>query len=189
MTTPDAPPRHAGLPMRGAAAPSTTPAAPATAAPAPDGLHAFAFQTGTWRVRHRKLKSRLTGCTEWVEFGGTCTAWELQGGNANVDDNLLDDPAGPYRACTFRQRDPATGLWSIWWFDPRHPTLEPPVRGGFRDGVGTFLADDELGGRPITVRFTWSGITRDAARWEQAFSPDGGRSWETNWVMTFTRAA
>ena len=26
-----------------------------------------------------------------------------------------------------------------------------------------------------------------AARWEQAFSADGGATWEVNWVMEFTR--
>ncbi len=33
----------------------------------------------------------------------------------------------------------------------------------------------------------WSDITPTLARWEQAFSPDGGKSWETNWIMEFTR--
>lgn len=153
------------------------------------GVHAFAFQTGAWRVHHRKRKQRLAGSTDWVEFDGTCTAWELLGGHGNVDDHFLDDPAGAYRAATFRRRDPRSGLWSIWWFDPRFPGLEPPVHGGFSNGVGTFLADDQLGGRPIKVRFLWSGITRAAARWEQAFSPDGGSTWETNWLMTFSRIA
>ena len=42
--------------------------------------------------------------------------------------------------------------------------------------------------RPILVRFIWSGVTTATPRWEQAFSDDGGRTWETNWVMDFTRA-
>lgn len=151
----------------------------------------FGFQTGAWRVRHRKLKGRLVGSTEWVEFGGTCEAFEVMGGEANVEDNVLDDPAGGYRAAAFRRRDPATGQWSIWWHDGRFGSgaLDSPVVGGFVDGVGTFLADDTLDGRPIKVRFVWSDITRDSARWEQAFSADGGATWEVNWVMTFQRVA
>lgn len=152
------------------------------------GRHDFAFQTGEWRVRHRKLKGRLVGSTEWIEFDGTCRAWELLGGEGNVDDHFLDDPNGAYHAATFRRTDPKTGLWSIWWFDPRFPTLEPPVVGSFKDGVGTFYADDRLNGRPIKVRFIWSGIDARSARWEQAFSADGGKTWETNWTMAFERA-
>ena len=62
------------------------------------------------------------------------------------------------------------------------------MKGTFEDGVGTFYADETLRGRPIKVRFIWSAITPDAARWEQAFSPDGGATWEVNWITDFARA-
>lgn len=149
----------------------------------------FAFQTGEWRVRHRKLRGRLAGSTDWVEFDGTSRAWEVMEGQGNVEDNLIGDPAGAYRAAAFRQLDPTTGEWSIWWFDPRQTVLDPPVRGRFKDGVGTFLTNDTLNGHPIRVRFIWSGITALSARWEQAFSGDDGRTWEVNWVMQFERVA
>lgn len=152
------------------------------------GKNAFAFQTGSWNVHHRKLQGRLVGSTEWIEFGGTCSAWELLGGYGNVEDQFLDDPAGAYRAAAFRRTDPDTGQWSIWWIDPRQSSIEPPMVGGFDNGVGTFFANDQLNGRPIRVRFIWSGITSRAACWEQAFSPDEGATWETNWLMKFTRA-
>jgi hypothetical protein len=151
------------------------------------GLHAFAFQTGDWRVRHRKLKRRLVGETEWLEFGGTCRAWEVMAGAGNVEEHFLDDPTGPYHASTMRRLDPASDRWSIWWFDSRDAGLGPPVQGRFEGGVGTFFGDDLLDGRPIVMRFIWSGITADAAQWEQAFSPDRGTTWETNWVMRFER--
>jgi len=61
------------------------------------------------------------------------------------------------------------------------------VFGNFQNGVGTFNGDDTFNGKPIKVRFIWSKITASSAQWEQAFSPDGGKSWETNWVMDFTR--
>lgn len=149
----------------------------------------FGFQTGRWRVRHRKLKARLAGSSDWIEFDGTCEAFEVMGGEANVEDNILHDPAGAYRAAAFRRRDPSTGLWSIWWHDSRFSSgaLDPPVVGSFANGVGSFFADDSLDGRPIRVRFVWSDISETTARWEQAFSPDGGDSWEINWVMTFER--
>ncbi|WP_291834358.1 DUF1579 domain-containing protein [Brevundimonas sp.] len=147
----------------------------------------FDFQTGDWRVRHRKLKGRLVGSTEWVEFGGTCRAVGLMAGEANVEDQMLEDPDGAYRAAAFRRRDPATGVWSIWWHDGRSSQVDPPVQGRFEDGVGRFFAEDSLDGRPIRVRFTWSDITPTRARWEQAFSADGGATWEVNWIMTFER--
>jgi hypothetical protein len=87
-----------------------------------------------------------------------------------------------------RAFDKDTGEWSIWWLDARSIDIEPPVRGGFNDGVGEFVAPDTLDGRPITVRFRWTDITPTSAVWEQAFSPDDGDTWETNWHMDFTRA-
>lgn len=153
------------------------------------GAHDFDFLVGHWRVRHRRLKERLEGCTEWQEFEGTSTLRPLMGGHGNVDDNLIDLPAGRYRAISMRSYDPATGLWAIWWLDARQPhQLDPPVVGRFEGGAGTFYADDQFKGRPIRVRFLWTDITAGSARWQQAFSEDGGRTWETNWVMDLQRA-
>ncbi|WP_205853804.1 DUF1579 domain-containing protein [Phenylobacterium deserti] len=149
----------------------------------------FGFQTGEWRVHHRKLAERLTGCSDWVEFNGTCRASELTAGEANVEDQLLDDPAGAYRAAAFRRCDPQTGEWAIWWHDGRSTLLDPPVKGRFEGGVGRFYAHDTLRGQPILVRFVWSDIGPERARWEQAFSPDGGATWEVNWIMSFERTA
>ena len=90
---------------------------------------------------------------------------------------------------SFRFFDPDTGSWSIYWADSRRPgLLDPPVIGSFSDGVGVFEGDDTFEGRPIRVRFIWSGVETPTPRWEQAFSDDGGRAWETNWVMEFTPA-
>jgi hypothetical protein len=148
----------------------------------------FAFLLGTWKVRHRFLKSRLVGCTEWTEFDGTCTGHEFMGGQAVVDDNVVDRPEGAYRASSFRLFDPKTGSWSIWWFDGRTPThVDPPLVGRFENGAGVFLADDTFEGRPIRVRFIWSRTGSESPRWEQAFSENGGTTWETNWVMDFAR--
>jgi hypothetical protein len=63
------------------------------------------------------------------------------------------------------------------------------VRGRFVNGVGVFYADDSLRGKTVKVRFTWTHPTPNTAHWEQAFSGDGGKTWETNWVTDFTRVA
>jgi hypothetical protein len=161
--------------------------APEIIEPGP-AVHDFDFYFGTWRVHHRRLVSRLAGGDTWEEFDGTSTAWPLLGGAGNVDDNVLELPAGTYRAISLRSFDPATDQWSIWWLDGRSPTrLDPPVVGGFRDGIGTFIAEDTFDGRPILVRFLWSDITATTCRWEQAFSEDAGATWEVNWMMASTR--
>jgi hypothetical protein len=158
---------------------------------APDlsGLRDFDTRAGRWQVKHCRLKERLAGSTEWEEFDGTQTAWLLMDGFANVDENVFNMVGGTYRGVTLRAYDPNSGQWAIWWLDGRNPfgSLEPPVKGRFENGVGTFYSDDTLRGKPIRVRFIWSHMTRDSAHWEQAFSPDGGETWETNWISDFTR--
>lgn len=148
----------------------------------------FDFLAGRWRVQHRRLQQRLANCTHWDHFDGTSVFHPLMGGQAHVDDNWLDLPGGAYRAVTLRAFDPAAGRWSIWWLDSRRPhALDTPMRGGFEHGVGTFEADDHWDGRPIRVRFVWSGITASRCHWAQAFSADAGKTWEVNWEMDFTR--
>ena len=150
--------------------------------------HDFDFLVGSWTVQHRRLKHRLVHSGEWETFSGTCRTSPVLGGQGDVDDNVLEAPTGTYRAVTLRSFDPRTKSWSIWWLDSRHPhELDPPVMGGFRNRVGTFLANDTLNGRPIVVRYIWSDITPNSAKWQQAFSDDAGKTWETNWIMQFHR--
>lgn len=150
--------------------------------------HDWDWLAGSWNVRHRRLNGRLVGSTDWQEFDGTCRMVPTLAGLGNMDDNWLDLPSGAYRAMGIRAFNPDTAQWSIWWLDARVQTIEPPVRGGFANGVGIFQGEDTLRGQPIIVRFMWSEITANSARWEQAFSPDAGATWEVNWVMHFTRA-
>lgn len=156
------------------------------AAPAPGG---FDFLHGRWDVRHLKLRERLAGDRRWHSFAGTLEVDPILGGRGNFDRNLLDDPAGGYEAHSLRLFDAAKGLWSIWWLDSRSPVLEPPVVGRFEGALGTFFAEDVLRGRPIRVRTTYEALSRESAVWTQAFSGDGGATWEVNWIMDFQRAA
>lgn len=151
----------------------------------------FDFFIGTWRVQHRRLKERLVGCQTWEHFEGSTTVQKMLGGQANVDDNLLHLPLGDYRALTLRSFNPASGQWSIWWLDSRHPhQLDIPVMGAFQNGIGIFEAFDTLNGLPIRVRFRWTQrADHNLPRWEQAFSKDQGETWETNWVMDFSPLA
>jgi hypothetical protein len=151
-----------------------------------DGVGAFDFLRGRWNVRHRRLRDRLRGCTEWDEFDGTTVSRPLLDGRGN-EDEYRTSHWPDFVGMAFRFFNPATRQWSIYWVDSRRGVLEPPVVGGFRDGTGVFEGDDTLDGRPIRVRYTWSRVTGPSPRWEQAFSADRGATWETNWVMEFTR--
>jgi len=151
------------------------------------GVNDFDFLIGSWRVHHRRLKERLAGNHEWIEFEGTCVMQKILGGAGNMDENILDFPGGAYRAVTLRTYDATKKRWSIWWVDGRDAShLDPPVVGGFKNGVGTFYANDTFKGKPIRIRFLWTNLTTKP-HWEQAFSEDGGKTWETNWIMEFVK--
>lgn len=97
------------------------------------GVSDFDFLVGSWRVHHRRLKERLAGNHDWIQFEGTCVMQKILGGAGTVDENVLDFPGDAYHAVTLRTYDPAKRQWSIWWVDGRNPGhLDPPVVGGFR---------------------------------------------------------
>lgn len=153
-----------------------------------DASHDFDFVFGKWTVHHHRLKERLMDSHEWEDFEGTSQVWKTLNGQGTFDENFIDIPSGGYWANGIRAYDPKTDTWAIWWLDARNPRdLEAPVIGRFENGIGKFCNDDTLRGKPIKVCFTWSAITPTTAHWEQAFSPDGGKTWETNWVMDLKR--
>ena len=156
----------------------------------PDRNRDFDFLVGAWSVRHRRLRQRLAGSSEWEEFGGTLDNRPVLGGNGNVGDNRFDRADGVHRGIGLRAFESATGDWLSWWLDGRAPTaFATPVRGRFAGGIGTFIGEDDLNGRPVRTRVLWSRITRNSARWEQAMSADSGATWETNWISDFVRRA
>lgn len=150
------------------------------------GAHDFDFEFGDWKVHHR-IK-RPNG--EWLEIEGTSSTRPIMGGLGNVEDNVFHRPIGQTRGVALRAYDPATATWAIWWVDGRapHGAIDPPVKGRFDNGVGTFHSDSEVDGKPVRTRFIWSQITQTSARWEQAYSHDAGATWDTNWIMEFRRA-
>ena len=146
----------------------------------------FDFWVGSWNVRNRRLRHRLAGSDEWEEFDATVSARSLLDGLGNEDEFRTDHDGG-FVGMSFRFFDPERRRWSIYWADSRRSgVLDPPVFGGFSGDIGVFEGDDTHEGIPVRVRFTWSGVDTPTPRWEQAFSDDGGTTWETNWIMDFT---
>ena len=160
-----------------------------TQAASPPGLHDFDFLAGEWQVRHRYLRVTDIG-TQWADAVGTCSHRLFTGSWANLEEHVIDAPSGSYRAVALRSYDVKSGQWAIWWLDGRDParTIDPPMKGRFQDGVGTFYGQIGVNGKSTPVRFIWSRITPRSAQWEQAYSSDGGKTWETNWIMQFSRA-
>ncbi len=147
-------------------------------------IHDFDFLVGRWRVHNRRLTSRLRGADEWIEFDGTSTCEPRLNGGANIDQ--IHFPGLGWSGLTLRTFDVARRRWSIYWITSRDGVLTPPVHGGFDGDHGVFFGEDSDDDRAVQVRFDWTKQGRDAARWAQSFSLDGGE-WETNWTMDFTR--
>lgn len=145
----------------------------------------FDFLHGTWRIGHRRLKQRLVGSEDWEEFGSQMECRPILGGSGNMDEGLL--PALGCWGGAIRLHDAATDLWKIYWMTSLGSAIDPPVTGSFTGGVGEFFGPDTEGGVPVLVRFRWQDITTTSATWIQAMSTDDGQTWETNWIMNFTR--
>jgi hypothetical protein len=153
-----------------------------------DGRNDFDFLTGTWNVHHKLLKGRLKGSTEWDEFEGTCVDKKILNGLGNFDEVVMYGKAGTFHAVAVRLFDVHSKEWSIYWAAGTSGILDVAMLGGFKDGRGEFYSQEIFEGRHIFSRFIWSGITPTSCQWEQAFSADGGKTWETNWIMEHERA-
>ncbi|WP_157476345.1 hypothetical protein [Lysobacter sp. Root690] len=175
---------HAAAPIPAAAGQAAADANPA----ASDGRHDFDFYFGRWKVHNRRLAKRLAGSNDWIEFDATDECRPVLGGLGSVD-RYLTDWNGGIEGFALRLYQPRTRQWQVYWASDRDGVLEAPLTGGFRDGVGVFEGLEAHDGAMLPSRATWSRIQADSVHWEQALSPDGGRSWETNWVMQMTRIA
>jgi hypothetical protein len=154
-----------------------------------DGQHDFDFEIGTWSTHLKRRLRPLSGSDTWVEYEGTTVVRKVWNGRANLVELDVEGPAGRIEALSLRLYDPQSRQWSLNFANSAVGTMSPPTIGGFRDGRGEFYNEETLDGRPILVRFIISDITPESCRFEQAFSDDGGKTWETNWIATDTRIA
>ena len=148
----------------------------------------FDFIIGSWKIHNRFLNGRLRGSTEWIEFDATYFMEPLLNGLGNMDRYCATRDGREVHGITLRLLNPVTGEWSLYWADTvRAGSLQPPMIGKFQSNVGEFFGDEEVDGRKVLCRFLWVKDDGGSPRWEQAFSADNGATWETNWIMTFTR--
>ena len=159
-------------------------------APAPrDGQHDFDFEIGTWNTHLSRLVHPLTGSTIWAEYDGTSVVSKIWDGRANLVELEVTGPAGHIEALSLRLYDPQAHQWGLNAASARVGTLSVPTVGEFKNGRGEFYDQESFNGRTILVRNLWLDITTNSCRFEQAFSDDGGKTWETNWIALDTRTS
>jgi hypothetical protein len=152
-----------------------------------DGQHDFDFEIGTWKTHLRRLVHPLTDSTTWVEYEGTSVVRRVWNGRANLVELVADGATGHFEGLNLRLYNPESQQWSLNFANSNSGTLSQPTIGEFNNGRGEFFDQETLNGRAILVRFVISDITPNSCRFEQAFSEDGGKTWEVNWIATDTR--
>ncbi|MFY9805484.1 MAG: hypothetical protein WA211_01290 [Candidatus Acidiferrales bacterium] len=152
-----------------------------------DGQHDFDFDTGTWKTHLSRLVHPLTGSSTWIQMDGTTVVRKIWGGRANLAELEADGPSGHIEVLSLRLYDPQSHQWSLNTANVRGGTLSVPTIGEFKNGRGEFYDQEEFNGRTILVRNVWSDISANSCRFEQAFSDDGGKTWELNWIAVDTR--
>ena len=154
-----------------------------------NGQHDFDFEFGAWKAHIRRLQHPLTGSNDWVEYDGTSIVRKVWGGRANLGELDVSGSAGRIEGLSLRLYNPQTDQWAVSWANSRDGNLTVPLVGGFEAGRGEFYSADTLDGRAIFARFIFSDIKATTFQIEQAFSGDGGKTWETNWIATFNRVS
>lgn len=152
-----------------------------------DGQHDFDFEIGTWKTHLKRLQNPLAGSNTWVEYEGTTVVRKVLDGRANLVELDVKGGAGHIEALSLRLYNPASRKWSLNFAGVHDGALSVPTIGGFKDGRGEFYDQETFKGKAIFVRFVISDITPNSCRFEQAFSEDGGKTWEVNWIATDTR--
>lgn len=152
-----------------------------------DGQHDFDFDLGTWKTHIRRLQHPLTGSTIWVEAKGTVAIRKVWDGRAQLEEIEADSPTGHWESLTLFLYNAEAHQWNINFTNSSSATFGTPCVGEFKNGIGEFYSQDTINGRVILVRVTWSDIKPDTHKFEQAFSDNGGKTWETNFVANLER--
>ena len=152
-----------------------------------DGQHDFDWEIGTWKTQLKRLVRPLTGSTTWVEYEGTTVVRKVWNGRANLVELKASGPAGSFEGLNLRLYNPQSRQWSLNFANINDGTLAQPTIGEFKDGRGEFYDQESYNGRAVLVRFVITKISDDKYQFEQAFSADGGKNWEVNWIAVDTR--
>ena len=158
--------------------------------PQRDGSRDFDFLIGSWKAHVRRLPDRLNNSDVWVEYDGISNHKKILDSNANFEEFEVTSTHKKLhiKAQTLRLYNPTSHQWSIYLVDVDNGTLGlPPVIGQFNGDRGEFFDQEDFKGHAILVRYVWLNISPTASRMEQSFSPDGGKTWEVNWICKLSR--
>jgi hypothetical protein len=152
-----------------------------------NGQHDFDFEIGNWETHLSRLQHPLSGSHTWVEYEGTSVVRKVWDGRANLVELEVDGQGGHVEGLSLRLYNPQSHQWSLNFANANGGTLSVPTVGEFKNGRGEFYDQEPFNGRIILVRNVWMDMTENSCRFEQAFSDDGGKTWETNWIAVDTR--
>lgn len=154
-----------------------------------DGQRDFDWEIGTWITKVRVRRNPLSGTApDWAEYEGTSVVKTLLDGRANFVELAVCGPRGRIEGGALRLYNPKARQWSLNYASLSNGLLTAPVFGGFDGkGRGLFYGEDMVDGRAILVRFIITQVSPREARFEQAYSVDGGQSWEDNWIAVDLR--
>ena len=170
-----------------ASAQATSSAAETASQQVRDGQHDFDFHFGTWKTHIMRLAHPLSGSKSWVELNGTVTVHKIWDGRANMEELEVGNATMHLKGMTMFLYNPKSHQWSQSFVNISDGTLNQPLIGEFKNGRGELFDQETYNGRTILVRFVWSNITPNSHHVEQAFSDDGGKTWEPNFIATLTR--
>jgi hypothetical protein len=147
----------------------------------------FEFNMGSWKTDIRAATSPLSSPGSWSHLQGTHVVYRVWDDWADIGQLEVDGPQGHIEYMALRLYDRETRQWRVYFANGKSGTLEPPMVGEFKDGVGTFVGLDDMDGKSVLIRNVWSGITARSCHQDWAVSVDGGKTWVPTWISTDTR--
>ncbi len=153
----------------------------------PLGEHDFDFNIGSWKTHIKYRRVSPAGAVDWVEMNGTVVVRKIWNGKGELEELEADGPAGHFEGATLFLFNPQSGQWSQTFANSNDGTLTAPLIGDFKSGRGELYAQEAYHGKVVLLRGVWSAIAPNSHQFEEAFSEDGGKTWQPSFIGTLTR--
>lgn len=150
--------------------------------------HEFDFHNGNWKTHSTRLDKPLSGSTQWGKADGTVAVGRIWDGSANISEVRTDYPSGPVDFLALRWYNPTAKQWNLSFATAAGGELGTVMAGRFKDGRIDFYDQEPYDGKAVLVRFSAWEESKGHPYTEQAFSADGGKSWEINFKTTYDKS-